>query len=49
MTLGVEFALEWSLDWRDGAVYPEGVVVYDEVVAEWGHWQYLAGVCRCER
>ena len=35
---------ELSIDWRYGAAYFEQVLLDYDVAANWGNWQYLAGV-----
>jgi deoxyribodipyrimidine photo-lyase len=38
------FINELSLDWRYGASYFESILIDYDVAANWGNWQYLAGV-----
>ena len=38
------FVNELSLDWRYGAAYMEQQLVDFDIAANWGNWQYLAGV-----
>ncbi|MFT6437073.1 MAG: deoxyribodipyrimidine photo-lyase [Candidatus Azotimanducaceae bacterium] len=35
---------ELSLDWRCGAAYFEQQLIDYDVAANWGNWQYIAGV-----
>jgi deoxyribodipyrimidine photo-lyase len=38
------FVNELSLDWRYGAAYMEQQLIDFDIAANWGNWQYLAGV-----
>ena len=38
------FVHELGLDWRYGAAYFEQQLIDYDVAANWGNWQYLAGV-----
>jgi deoxyribodipyrimidine photo-lyase len=38
------FVNELALDWRYGAAYFESQLIDYDVAANWGNWQYLAGV-----
>ncbi|MCD9461034.1 DASH family cryptochrome [Marinibactrum halimedae] len=38
------FVNELNLDWRYGAAYFEKTLIDYDVAANWGNWQYLAGV-----
>ena len=38
------FIYELNLDWRFGAAYFEQQLLDYDVAANWGNWQYIAGV-----